>query len=231
MDDVAAGQSNAQPGSRDDYRAGVRAALPFVLPTLVLGISFGVLARTLGWGPVAPIAASLLIFSGSAQFAIASVLGAGGGAPAAILAATLVNTRFLPMGIAVAPVVRGGWLRRAVEGQAVVDASWAIAHEGEGRFDRALLIGATLPQWAAWLGGTVIGALGGDLIGDPDALGLDALFPAFFLVLLAAEPRTRRTVLTAALAAAIAVSLIPVAPGGLPIVAAALAALVGLRRP
>jgi len=85
------------------YLAGARAGLPFALATFVLGISFGVLARSLGWGVVAPIVFSVITFSGSAQFAVAAVLGAGGGALAAIGAAVLLNARFLPMGVAVGP--------------------------------------------------------------------------------------------------------------------------------
>ena len=54
-----------------------------------------------------------------------------------------------------------------------------------------MLIGATLPQGAAWVGGTLIGVLGGSLLGDPQALGLDAMFPAFFAVLLVGEARGR----------------------------------------
>src|ERR687889_306691 len=85
------------------YLAGARAALPFALATLLLGISFGVLARSLGWGTLAPIVFSVIAFSGSAQFAVASVLGSGGGVVPAIVAAVLLNARFLPMGVAVAP--------------------------------------------------------------------------------------------------------------------------------
>src|SRR3712207_3066590 len=80
------------PGS---YLAGARAAMPFALATFVLGVSFGVLARSLGWGLVAPIVFSIITFSGSAQFAVAAVLGAGGGALAAIVAAVLMDARFL----------------------------------------------------------------------------------------------------------------------------------------
>ena len=117
------------------YLAGARASVPFALATLVLGVSFGVLARSLGWGVVAPVAFSVIAFSGSAQFAVAAVLGAGGGALAAVLAAVLLNARFGPMGLAVATYLKGGPLRRALEGQAVVDASWALASRGGGRFD------------------------------------------------------------------------------------------------
>src|SRR3712207_8728995 len=49
------------------YLSGARAGLPFALATFVLGISFGVLARSLGWGVVAPIVFSVITFSGSAR--------------------------------------------------------------------------------------------------------------------------------------------------------------------
>ncbi len=213
------------------YLGGARASLPFTLATLVLGISFGVLARSLGWGIVAPIVFSVIAFSGSAQFAVAAVLGAGGGALAAILAAVLLNARFGPMGIAVAPYLKGGPLRRALEGQAVVDASWALASRGGGRFDREFMIGATVPQGAAWIVGTAVGALGGDFIGDPQRLGLDAIFPAFFLVLLAEELRHgRQAVVVALIAAALALALVPFTPPGVPVIAACAAALLGVRR-
>jgi 4-azaleucine resistance transporter AzlC len=208
---------------------GVRAALPFVIPTVAIGMSFGVLAEPVT-GAVAAIAMSFIVFAGAAQFAAVSVLAAGGGVATAVTAGLLINARFLPMGLAAAPALRGGPLRRAAEGQAVVDASWALANRGDGTFDRGLLLGATIPQAAAWWSGTVLGVLGGAALGDPEALGLDAVFPAFYLALLAAEMRSRSAATSALLGAAIALSLVPVAPPGVPVLAAAAAALLGLRR-
>ncbi len=230
MPEDAAASTPTDDDERARYLAGVRAGLVLTVPTLALGITFGILARSLGWGVLAPIAFSVLAFSGSAQFAVASVLGAGGTAVAAILAAVLVNARFLAMGVAVAPALKGGRLRRALEGQAVVDASWALASRGDGRFDREFMIGATIPQFVAWVVGTVIGAVGGTAIGDAEDLGLDAIFPAFFLTLLADELRTRPAIVAAVVAAAIAVALVPFAPPGVPVIAACGAALLGLRR-
>ena len=212
------------------YLAGARAGLPFALATLVLGISFGVLARSLGWGIVAPIVFSVIAFSGSAQFAVVAVLGAGGGALAAIVAAILLNSRFLPMGVAVAPFLKGGPLRRALEGQAVVDASWALANRGGGRFDREIMIGATLPQVAAWISGTVIGVLSSDVVGNVERLGLDVIFPAFFMALLVEELRDGgRTIAVALIAAVLSLALVPWVPPGVPVIAACAAALLGLK--
>src|SRR3954451_14914863 len=97
-----------------DIRQGLRAGLPLALPTLAIGVSFGVLAQPV-MGSIAPILMSLTVFSGAAQFAALTVLTAGGGAIAAILAGMLMNARWLPMGLAVGPLLKGGPLRRSVE--------------------------------------------------------------------------------------------------------------------
>jgi 4-azaleucine resistance transporter AzlC len=213
------------------YLAGARAVLPLALATGVMGVSFGVLAYAAGWGVVAPIVFSVVAFSGTAQFAVVSVLGGGGGALAAIVAAVLLNARFLPMGIAVAPYLKGGPLRRALEGQAIVDASWAMASRGGGRFDREFMIGATVPQVALWIVGTVVGVLVGGVVGDVERWGLDVIFPAFYLTLLVEELRAGgRAVAAALIAAALALCLVPFAPPGVPVIASCAAALLGLRK-
>src|SRR3954452_4508519 len=210
-------------------RAGLRAGLPFALPTLVLGVSFGVLAEPI-MGPVAPIVMSVLVFGGGAQFAALSVLVAGGGGAAATAAGALMNARWLPMGFALAPSLRGGPFRRALTGQAIVDASFVVASREDGTFDRGLLVGATFPQVAAWISGTAIGVAGAGLAGDPQALGLDAIFPAFYLHLLVTEARRPGALGAAVGGALITLALMPFAPPGLPVIAAAAAALLGLRR-
>jgi 4-azaleucine resistance transporter AzlC len=220
------GGRNDEPAER--LRAGVRAGLPYAVAALLVAVSFGVLARPV-MGSVAPIVMSAIVFAGSAQFAAVAVLAADGGAGAAIVAGLLLNARYVPMGIALAPSLRGGPLRRAAIGQAMIDASWAMASRGAGRFDPAFMVGATLPSYPCWVGGTAIGVLAGDAIGDPERIGLDVLFPAFFLALLVGELRGGRLAIAAAcLGAAIALALAPVTPPGVPIIAASAAALLGL---
>jgi 4-azaleucine resistance transporter AzlC len=216
---------------RERVSAGLRAGVPYGAASLLLGLSFGVLARPV-MGPVAAIVMSTVVFAGSAQFAALAVLSAGGGAAAAIVAGMLLNLRFVPMGIAIAPSLRAGPLGRALRGQALVDASWALANRGAGRFDIEFLLGATFAQYPAWVGGTALGALAGGLIGNPRRLGLDAIFPAFFLGLLVAELRRPQARPVAGLGAVIALMLTPLTPAGVPIIVAAAAVFVvaGWRR-
>jgi 4-azaleucine resistance transporter AzlC len=210
-------------------RDGIKAGLPIAPAALLVGISFGVLAEPV-MGTVAPIVMSALVFAGSAQFAALAVLAAGGGPGAAIVAGVLLNARYVPMGVALAPSLRGGPLRRAVVGQAMVDASWAMSSRGGGRFDPVFMVGATVPSYPAWVGGTAIGVLAGDLIGDPERLGLDALFPAFFLALLVTElGRGPRAIAAAAIGSALALALAPITAPGIPVIAACAAALIALR--
>jgi 4-azaleucine resistance transporter AzlC len=208
----------------------LRAGIPFAIAGFLLSVSFGVVAQDAGLSALAAIVMSLIVFAGSAQFAAIAIVGQGGTVGAAIGAAALMNSRFLPMGAAFGPSLPGGPLKRAAQGQAVVDASWALAARGDGSFDRWMLFGASAAQYVTWQAGTIAGALGGDLLGDPEALGLDAIYPAFFSALLVGEAHSRRAVVVALLGAAIALALVPVAPAGVPVLAASLAALVGLTR-
>ena len=212
-----------------EYRHGLRAGIGFGAAAGIVGISFGVVAQPV-MGSVAPIVMSIFVFAGSAQFGATAVLASGGDAATAIATGAMLNARFLAMGVAAAPSLRGGRLRRALEGQAVVDASWALAARMEGGFDREALLGATIPQYPAWVLGTVIGVLLGGTIGNPADFGLDAIFPAFFLALLAAELDRPMVLPVVALSGAIALAFTPVLPAGLPVLLASTPALLGLWR-
>jgi len=216
--------------SERTYRDGARAVAPLAVAVLGFGVSFGVLARTVGFGWLAPIVMSATTFAGSAQFAAVSVLGDGGTVAAAVGAALLLNARYGPIGVSVAPWLTGPLPSRFLHAQLVVDESWAISAEGDGRFAPRMLVGAGLVLYGSWVAGTAVGALGGEALGDPAALGLDAAFPALFLTLVAPQVRGWKPLLAATLGATIALALTPAAPAGVPIVAAAVACLLGVRR-
>lgn len=213
----------------DTYRTGVVAAIPVGLAVAAFGVSFGVLAGSAGIsGPLA-VAMSATSFAGSAQFAAVAILAHGGGVVTAVIAVALLNSRYVPIGASVAGALHHNPLRRLVEAQLVIDESWAIGTRG-GRARRRVLLGAGAVVYAAFVGGTLVGVLGGRMIGDPARLGLDAAFPALFLALLWLQLTGPRARVAALLGAAIALALVPFAPAGVPLLAAALACIIGLRR-
>jgi 4-azaleucine resistance transporter AzlC len=219
------------PPIRFELRSGAITALPLAVAVGLFGVSFGVLSATSGgMGALPAIVMSATTFAGSAQFAAAAILASGGQPIAAVAAALLLNARYLPIGVSVARFLTGGPPIRFLKSQLVVDESWAIAARDEGHFDAGRLIGAGIVLWLAWVGGTIIGVVGGEALGDPAALGLDAAFPALFLALLVSQLRSRTAVLTAVLGGLIALVLTPFMPPGVPIIAAAAAAMMGLAR-
>lgn len=213
------------------YRDGAKRIAPIALAALAFSVSFGVLARASGIGALEAIVMSMTVFAGSAQFAVVSILAVGGGIASAILAAVLLNARYAPISVSLGPIFVGGRPRRLLEAQLIVDESWAMSRRPDGRYDRRLLVGAGLVLYACWVGGTIIGALAGEALGDPGDLGLDAAFPALFLAILVTQVHSRRALAAAVLGGTIALVLIPVAPAGVPIVAAAAACLLGWRKP
>ena len=214
--------------ARERRQAGIRRGLPFGIAVFVISISFGVLARPL-MGLVAPIVMSIVVFSGSAQFGALAVLLAGGSTAAAIAAGVLLNARYLAMGLALAPSLRGNALSRGAFAMPLVDASWAAASRGDGTFDPWYMVGVSIPQYVGWVLGTIVGVFIGPRLGHPKDLGLDALFPAFFIALLFEEARGRRRMVAAGGGAAIALVLTPLVPAGLPILAAGAAAVAASR--
>ena len=230
--------------------------MPIALPVAAVGMSFGLLAAPL-LGALPSVVMSAVVWSGTAQFAALSILSSGGGTALAAGTGLLANTRFLPMGFAIAPSMKGGPLRRLVTGALLADASFVIGHRGGGRFDISAIAWAAPLQYLPWIGGTVVGVVGASAIGDPARWGLDVLFPVFYLSLLLPDlfperfqdggrrtrrgaqgpsghgtrPRNLRPIIVAVLAAAITLVLTPIAPPGVPVLVAAAAALIGLRAP
>lgn len=206
-------------------RKGARLALPLFPAVAALGASFGVLARVAHFDALAAVVMSATTFAGSSQVAAASVLGAGGGALAAVVAALLLNARYAPIGISVSQAFRGSLATRFLQSQLVVDESWALSGG-----DRGVLLGVGGVLWVAWVGGTAVGAVAGQAIGDTSNFGLDGAFAALFTALLATQLRSRPRVAVAIVGAAIAAVLIPFTASGIPIIAATAAVVVGVRR-
>lgn len=206
-------------------------ALGISVATGVYGVSFGVLGVTAGLSVAQTCATSLLMFTGGSQFALVSVLAAGGSPITAATNAWLLGARNAAYGFAMAGLLRPERLaRRLLGAQLVIDESTAMARAqadepaARGAF---WLTGVTL--FVCWNTGTLAGALLGSGLGDPARFGLDAMFPAAFLALLAPQLRQPGAVRAAVLGMLIALALIPVAPPGVPVLAAGLGVLAAVR--
>lgn len=219
------------PRSAPDYgwRPGLRVGVGLSLAVFPVAVSFGALATTAGWPPLATIICSAVVFSAGGQLALLTALTAGSGVPLALGAATLINLRFLPMGVAVAGSLTGPAWKRALAGQTILDGSWAAAYQGNGRYDELTMFGASAVQWPTWILGTVMGVVAAPPPELVESLGLDLVFPGFFLILLVDSFRTTpRAPWIAVTAIVLTGGLLLVAPTGVAVLLSALAAFVVL---
>jgi predicted branched-subunit amino acid permease len=188
-----------------------------------------VLAAENGLSVLKASALSLLVFAGGSQFAAVGLAGAGN-QTAGVVAGLLLNTRLAAFGVLAAPLVAGPWWRRLLGAQLVTDEATSLALEHEDRdLSRFTFWFSGVLLFVAWNLVTVIGATVGDVLGDPERIGLDAAFPAVFVALLAPrlrDPASRRAALGGA---AIAIALTPLAPAGVPVLAGALAVVLGAK--
>jgi 4-azaleucine resistance transporter AzlC len=203
----------------------VRAAAGIGLYAGLLGITFGAVALAAGLSVIGAVAMSAVMFTGASQFALVGVIATGGSPLAGISAALLLGVRNAFYGVPLSGLLRPRGLRRLPTAQFVIDETTAMAlaqsSRPTGRF-AFWVTGVTL--YVLWTSGTLVGALLGTGI-DTSALGLDAAAPAIFLALLWPQVVRRRGPAVALGAAAVALVLIPLAPAGVPIVAAAGVAL------
>ncbi|MEU4114523.1 AzlC family ABC transporter permease [Kitasatospora sp. NPDC028055] len=199
-------------------------ALVCVADALV-GASFGAISVSGGLPLWVPTALSVLVFAGGSQFAAVGIVLSGGGVLAAVTTGLVLNARLLPFGFAVADVLQGPWWQRLFGAQMLTDESAAFAlQQHEPRRRRAAFWVCGVSLFVVWNVAVLLGGLAGGLIGDTDALGLDAAFPAVLLALVLPSLADRATRTAAVVGAVVAVAATPFVPGGLPV----LLALVGL---
>jgi predicted branched-subunit amino acid permease len=205
-----------------------REALGVVLATSAYGISFGALAVAAGLDVWQACVLSLLMFTGGSQFAFVGVFAAGGLAalPSAIASAALLGVRNVAYGMRMAPVVGGSPTRRAAAAHFTIDESTAVAiSQDDPRLRRVGFWVTGIGIFVGWNVTTLIGALVGDVLGDPKAWGLDAAAAAAFLALLWPRLKQRQAIVVGVAAAVVAAALTPVLMPGLPVLVAALVAI------
>jgi 4-azaleucine resistance transporter AzlC len=221
-------------------RGTVRDIALACLAVWFIGLSYGALAVASGFPLWVPAALSVLVLAGASEFLFIGIVAAGGNPIAAALAGLLVNARHLPYGLALpdmtgpdmtSPDVPGRAWRRLLGSHVMNDESvvFALAQEDLPR-KRAAYWACGLGVLLCWPAGAVLGALLGGVIGNTNAFGLDAMFPAVILALIVPSLRDRATVRAALAGAAIALAAAPFLPAGLPVLLA-LAGVLGLVIP
>jgi predicted branched-subunit amino acid permease len=232
MMDMRSEGRTSDPGGGDaqaEARAAVRSGLGVALATSAYGISFGALAVASGLSVWQACVLSLLMFTGGSQFAFVGVIAAGGlaAAPAAIASAALLGVRNVAYGMRMAPVIGTTVWRRVSAMPFTIDESTAVSLAQKSSRARTLGFWVTgISIYVGWNLTTLAGALLGDVLGDPKTYGLDAAAAAAFLALLWPRLRRRQAIAVGIAAAVVATALTPVLMPGIPVLIAAVVAII-----
>jgi 4-azaleucine resistance transporter AzlC len=175
--------------------------------TLVVGTTFGVVARQSGLEPIQIAAMSLLVFAGASQFAMVQLF--SGSAPTTIVIASVlfINLRHLLMATSLrAQLQRSPVLGRLIAGFYLTDESFAMATGYFRRGGRSLAYYFTfaISLYVLWNVATLAGIAIGSAIGDPRRLGVDFAITGTFtgiVVLAIRRPSDGVIALVAALVA------------------------------
>ena len=196
-----------------------------------VGLTVAVLHVTEGTSPWVMIASVFLVNSVTPTLAFAAVLGSGGSTTAGVLSGWLVSTRFGLFAAAIAPRLWRSRAKRAVAAHAAFDPNVALAMREDADGDaRRVYVAASFWLCVPWWVGGVLGAVIGSNLGDPDVLGLDAVFPAALLAIIWPQLADRDARMMALAAVVVALALVETTPGGIPVLAAASIAALATRR-
>jgi predicted branched-subunit amino acid permease len=197
-----------------------------------VAITVSVVHSTAGTEPWVIIGATLIVNSATATLAFAAVQGSGGTAVAGVMSGWLVSTRFGVLAAALGPRLWPSRWKRAIGAFSAFDPNVALAMREQDDTDaRRVYVAMSLWLVLPWWVGSAVGVVIGEQLGDPQKLGLDAMFPALFTAIIWPQLRTRTAGVIALSGAAIALALVEPTPGGVPVLLAATAALLALVEP
>ena len=224
--------ANALPvGYGAEARRGALAAAPFIAGVAPFGMAYAVSSMAAGFSPLETFLFSVLACSGSAQMASIGISASGSGPGAIVLTTLGLSLRHVLYGLSLST-----WLPRRSRpptpllAAAVFDEGFGLAtrEAAEGRGSAGYLFGANGLLYLTWVLATLAGVVLGQLLPDPETIGLDVIFPLSFLALLLPLIRSWREATVAVAAAVAALTLRGViGPGPGVVVAIAGAAALG----
>ena len=160
------------------------ATLPVMAGYLVLGMGFGILLRTKGYGPLWAFAMSFFIYAGSMQYLAIDLLTGGASLIAAALTTLMVNARHLFYGISMVEGYKGMGKKKPYAIFALTDETYSLVCQDDQHPDpksfHSYAFWVSLFDQCYWVAGSMIGSLLGGVI-PFDVTGIDFSLTALFV--------------------------------------------------
>lgn len=201
----------------------------FALTFFALGVTVNLLVLEAGTSNGLTILAAVAVYSATSELAYLAVKDAGGTEVAAVVAAWVVSSRFGLLAVSLGAKLSGGLWHRAAAAVNSFDPNVALAvQQQDSRSVARVFWRMTAALMVGWWTGTIVGVFLGNVIGDSDRLGLDAMFPAAMLAIIGNTLRRSDGAIAALAGGALCLILIPLVPAGVPIIASVAGAVVAV---
>lgn len=167
------------------FSDGLKAAIPVSLGYMSIGAAFGVVAVAQGFNLWQVFCLSLFLYAGSGQFIIVAMMAAH--APISLITLTifLVNFRMFLQSLTATQIFPDQSLTSGIAmGTLMTDESFGVlilAKAKQAPITTYWMQGVNLMSYLSWLVATIIGALIGNLIPNPEKFGLDYALTAMFI--------------------------------------------------
>lgn len=167
----------------------VKDTLPTVFGYIGIGISFGIVAASAGMSVLMATLMSLIVYAGSEQFILVSLLVIGTPIVSIALSVFLVNSRMILMSMTTANFFKKNSLfENILLGSLITDESFALSmnklNYTDGKLTFKWFNTVNVMAYLVWAVSTAVGAMLGKIISDPEKLGLDFALVAMFIGLL-----------------------------------------------
>lgn len=168
------------------FKQGAKEAFPIALGYLWVAFAFGILSRQKGFPLWFPVAVSLTNFTGSGQFVGTNLLAKGFLWSELFTGMFIVNIRYCLMSFSLSQKLdkKITLLQRFLIAFGVTDENFALAISQKESLSFPYLMGLMLCSFSGWVGGTLLGAVLGEIFPPLllSSLGI-ALFAMFIAII------------------------------------------------
>ena len=169
--------------------AASKDTLPTVFGYIGIGVAFGIVGKAAGLSPLLVTLMSIITYAGSAQFVIVSMLVTHSPIFLIIFSVFLVNSRMILMSTTLASYFkRESMVKNILVGTLLTDESFALGmnklNYSDNHLNFAWFNTANVISYMTWILSSLVGAVLGNFISNPEKFGLDFALVAMFIDLL-----------------------------------------------
>ena len=182
--------------TKDTFLKGLLAGIPICLGYLSVSFAFGIFATEQGLSVAEALLISMTCVTSAGQLAAVPIMASSGSLIALALSQLVINMRYALMSISLtqkfAPDVR--FLDRLWIAFGNTDEIFAVASGQQGKVSRWFMLGLILTPWLGWTGGTLLGALAGNILPAAVTSALGVAIYGMFIAIVVPEMKKERPV-------------------------------------